>query len=215
VARKNQKIKKSVEKPIEPTPRESFEDLIRRISEGSETAVFDLLDRYSKNIMRVVRRRLPREIRTKVDSVDIVQSVWKSLLDKGVPLDRLATPEDFVAYLAGAARLKIFEAHRHYTCAASNIRREVQLPPQTAHQVGQPSSQEPDAGIDQKGNTPSAVVGARETWERAIDKAGALGRRAIQLKLQGLTLDEMAEQMGLSKRSVQRLLDSILQSLTT
>jgi len=36
----------------------------------------------------------------------------------------------------------------------------------------------------------------------------------VQLKLQGLTLDEIAEQLNLSKRTIQRTLDSVLQSLS-
>jgi len=38
--------------------------------------------------------------------------------------------------------------------------------------------------------------------------------QAVHLKLQGLTLDEIAERMALSKSTVRRILDSVLQSLT-
>jgi DNA-binding CsgD family transcriptional regulator len=42
-----------------------------------------------------------------------------------------------------------------------------------------------------------------------------MGRNVVQLKLEGHTLDEIADRVGASKRTVQRLLASVLQSLTT
>jgi RNA polymerase sigma-70 factor (ECF subfamily) len=198
--------------------RESFEDLVLRIADGSETAVWELLDRYSTNILRLVRRHLPAEIRPKVDSVDIVQSVWKSLLRKGIPVEQLRTAEDFVAYLAGTAKLKVFEAHRHYTrCQSANVRREVHLdfiPADEPQRKRFPLTFSHDPRADKRSSTPSAIVCARENWERAIDRAGERGQQVVQLKLQGHTLDEIAERLSLSKSTVRRVLDSLLQSLT-
>src|SRR5688572_16102048 len=166
-AEKSQKV----ETGSQLTARESFESLVERIAEGSEAAVWDLLERYSKNILRVVRRRLPSEIRTKIDSVDIVQSVWKSLLRKGAPLNQITTVEHFVAYLAGSARLKVFEAHRHYTrCEASNIRREVPISPQAGREVKRNADELTNRCVDRKAHTPSAFISARDNWEHAVGK---------------------------------------------
>jgi len=193
-----------------------FEEIVGRIAGGSDSAVWELLDRYSKNILRMVRRRLPSEIRHKVDSIDIVQSVWKSLLRKGSHLNHAGTAEDFVAYLAGMAKLKVFETHRHFTqCEAFNVRREVPLNPPTALGDGGCFDVDSDRRVDRKCDAPSAVVRARENWEQAVEKAGARGQQVVQLKLQGLTLDEIAVRLKLSKSTVRRILDSVLHSLTT
>jgi RNA polymerase sigma factor (sigma-70 family) len=197
------------DRPNDPQHR-SFEEIIRCIGGGSEAAVWELLDRYSKNILRVVRRHLPAEIRNKVDSVDIVQSVWKSFLLKDRDLEQAISAERFVAYLAGMARLKVLETHRHFTRReAFDIRREVPL----VRQLGGDPNKE-DCFIDRRCDAPSAVVRAQDNWERAMEKAGDRGQQVVQLKLQGLTLDEIAEQLQLSKSTVRRILDSMLQSLT-
>src|SRR5690348_8316026 len=99
--------------------RLGFEALVARIAAGSDEAVWDLIDRYGKNILRAVRGHLSPELRAKVDSVDICQSVWKSLLRKGEGFDHIRTAEEFVAYVAGMARKKALETNRafkHYQC---------------------------------------------------------------------------------------------------
>jgi RNA polymerase sigma factor (sigma-70 family) len=189
-----------------------FEALMRRVAGGSEAAVWELLDRYSKNILRTVRRHLPTEIRSKVDSVDIVQSVWKSLLKKGPRLDELATADQLFAYVASMARLKVYETHRHFTKQAkADVRREVR---QTGaiHAEG-PRPGETREPVDRRANTPSAIIQAQENWECAAKRLGTRVEQVVELRLQGATLDEIAEQMTLSKSTVRRLLTSMLNSL--
>lgn len=190
-----------------------FEALLEAMAQGSQTAVWELIDRYSTNILRVVRRRLPAEIQSKVDPADIVQSVWKSLLRKQDRLQPFATPEQFVAYLAGMARLKVLETHRHFTaCEAFDVHREEN----TELIAAAPGrDRTPSPLLDRRGSTPSSIVQTREKWEHALATAGDRGQQVVQLRLQGLTQDEIAEQLRLSKSTVRRILHSMLKSLET
>lgn len=197
----------------EPGRSSGFEVLIRRIGEGSDEAVWELLNRYSANILRVVRRHLPAELRPKVDSVDIVQSVWKSLLRKGEGFDHIASAEQFIGYIAGVARYKVFETHRHFTKYAQfDIRREgpLQLAGNRSDDAGDAI---PDC-IDPKSEDPADAMHARESWEVAMQKAGERGQHLVQLRLQGMTYAEIAEETGLSAITVRRTLASVLTSLT-
>ena len=190
-----------------------FEALMRRVAGGAETAVWELLERYSRNILRTVRRRLPAEIRSKVDSSDIVQSVWKSLLRKGQRLDAFATSDQLIAYIASMARLKVYETHRHFTRKERlDVRREVSGADPTARQRNQHREFPPDP-IDRRTDTPSAIVQAQESWENALRRNGARTEQIIQLKIQGATTEEIAERLGLCKRTVQRHLLTMLHSL--
>jgi RNA polymerase sigma factor (sigma-70 family) len=195
-----------------PLDRDSFEELVQRASLGSQEAVWTLLDRYSKNILRVVRRHLPAGIRSKVDSADIVQSVWKSLLRKGARLEAGATPEQLIAYLAGMARLKVYETHRHFTTLKGDLRREQAL----GHPATPEESNENYREVcDKRAQRPDVIVSARDNWERAIELSGDRGRQVVDLRLRGLTLTEIAEQLNISLSTVRRVLDSLLQSITT
>jgi RNA polymerase sigma factor (sigma-70 family) len=193
---------------------QNFEQLMGRLAEGSEEAGWELLDRYSTNILRAVRRHLPAKLRRTVDSTDIVQSVWKSLLRKGPALDSLGTPDQLVAYLAGMARLKVLEEQRAHS------RRQ---PPDPAVENGAASAAGgraahcPTVDVaqcqDLRRKTPSSIVQFRETWNLALEHIGARGERVIELRLQGRTLDEIAGELHLGKRTVQRILAAMLESL--
>lgn len=194
-----------------PLDRASFEELIQRASLGSQEAVWTLLDQYSKNILRVVRRHLPASLRSKVDSADIVQSIWKSLLRTGARLEPDATPEKLIAYMAGMARLKVYETHRHFTTLKGDQRREQVL----SHPTGSEETRKNQGEMcDERAQRPDVIVSARENWERAIEVSGDRGRQVVDLRLRGLTLPEIAEQLNISLSTVRRVLDSLLQSLT-
>jgi RNA polymerase sigma factor (sigma-70 family) len=189
--------------------RSTFKELVELAADGSDEAVWTLLDRYSKNILRVVRRHLPAEIRSKVDSTDIVQSVWKSLLRNEARFDSDCSPEQLIAYLAGMARLKVYETHRHFTTMKGDVHREQSL---SSH------AEDPARTVEVNDNRtprPDVIASARENWTRAIDITGERGRKIVDMRLRGLTLLEISTEMNVSLSTVRRVLDALLQSLST
>jgi RNA polymerase sigma factor (sigma-70 family) len=210
VVHKKSKVAKLVRNVARPHEKESFETLVALMGQGSETAAWELAERYHKSILRIVRRHLPGDIRTKIDSVDIVQSVWKSFLRKESPLDHMRSAEAFIAYLAGMARLKVLETRRHFTLGGFDISREehfsgVSAP--TGHLADDPLH-------DRKSCEASAIIAAHEKWEGAMALVGERGREVVRLRLKGLTLEEIATSLGLSVMTVRRTFDVLLQSLT-
>lgn len=194
-----------------PTPaddRSTFKDLVERAADGSEEAVWTLLERYSKNILRIVRRHLPAEIRSKVDSTDIVQSVWKSLLRNEAKFDSASSPEQLIAYLAGMARLKVYETHRHFTTLKGDVHREQSLGAHSEDSTG------PVEVRDNRTPRPDVIASARDNWTHAIDISGERGRRIVDMRLRGLTLSEISSEMNVSLSTVRRVLDALLQSLS-
>ncbi len=199
-------------RPHSLEPSESLEKLIAQIAGGSEEAVWELLHRYSKNILRVARRHLPSAIRSKFDSEDVVQSVWKSLIERPSCLADFRDTGRLVAYLEGMARLKATEKYRRFTkTQAHSVRRETPLRPPVKN-CG-PSCTDPTT--DHRARTPSSLASSREHWTLAYEKEGARGQEVIRLRLLGLTQDQVAEQLGISKSTVRRILHSMLQSLGT
>ena len=187
----------------------TFKELVELAADGSDEAVWALLDRYSKNILRVVRRHLPAEIRSKVDSTDIVQSVWKSLLRNEARFDSDCSPEQLIAYLAGMPRLKVYETHRHFTTMKGDVHREQSI---NSH------AEDPARTVEVNDNRtprPDVIASARDNWTRAIDITGERGRTIVDMRLRGLTLSEISTEMNVSLSTVRRVLDTLLQSLST
>ena len=67
---------------------DDFRRLMQRVRDGSEEAVWDLVSVYGEAIRRAVRRVLNRNLRSKFDSLDFVQLVWKSFFRKREKVDR-------------------------------------------------------------------------------------------------------------------------------
>ena len=53
-------------------------DFLKRIQAGDEGAARELLQRFEAEVRLVVRRQLPRLLRSRFDSLDFLQSVWGS-----------------------------------------------------------------------------------------------------------------------------------------
>src|SRR5262249_40948813 len=63
--------------PAQPSASE-LTDFLRRIQAGDDGAARELLSRYEAEVRLVVRRQLPRLLRSRFDSLDFLQSVWGS-----------------------------------------------------------------------------------------------------------------------------------------
>src|SRR5207245_7243754 len=89
-----------------------FAALMERIRQGSEGAAEELVARHGPDILRVVRRRLSRRIRSKFDSADFTQSVWRSFFANAARTEEIRHPDELAAYLAEMAKNKVIDAFR-------------------------------------------------------------------------------------------------------
>src|SRR5271168_3133034 len=114
----------------ERSPREDGElsDFLKRIQAGDEGAARELLQRFEAEVRLVVRRQLPRLLRSRFDSLDFLQSVWGSFFR------RIRTgPTEFedsrhlVAFLARAAKNKVIDEYRRAGSRKADMSREESL----------------------------------------------------------------------------------------
>src|SRR4051812_35813356 len=86
---------------------------LARIRAGDEDAARELLGRYEAKVRLVVRRQLPRLLRSRFDSQDFLQSVWGSFFRRmRAGQAELDAPEKLIAFLARAARNKVIDEYR-------------------------------------------------------------------------------------------------------
>ncbi|HZY85770.1 MAG TPA: helix-turn-helix domain-containing protein, partial [Gemmataceae bacterium] len=60
---------------------EPLHTLLERLCRGDDQAAEQVFRTYEPYLRKVVRRQLPTRLRSKFDSLDIVQSVWADVLD--------------------------------------------------------------------------------------------------------------------------------------
>src|SRR6516164_7819069 len=101
---------------------------LARIQAGDEDAARELLRRYEAEVRLVVRRQLPKLLRSRFDSLDFLQSVWGSFFRRvRGGTDELEDPRNLVAFLARAARNKVIDEYRRAASLKGDVRREEPL----------------------------------------------------------------------------------------
>ncbi|WP_165226621.1 RNA polymerase sigma factor [Aquisphaera insulae] len=173
--------------------------LLNRIRLGDEDAARELLARYESKVRMVVRRKLPRLLRLRFDSMDFLQSVWKSFFRRiRAGENDIVGEQNLIAFLAWAARNKVVDEYRHAATLKQDIRRE-----RNVDQVGldDPALVDPE--------TPSQTARAKETLEKLRDHLPVQRREVIELKAAGYTCAEIGKRLGMSERTVQRILEEL------
>jgi RNA polymerase sigma factor (sigma-70 family) len=180
--------------------RAELRAFLDRIRTGDEVAARELLARYEAQVRLVVRRQLPRLLRSRFDSLDFLQSVWASFFRR-----LRSGPEDFedprhlVAFLARAAKNKVIDQYRRAASQKLDMHREEPLWVEGA------PPREPIADED----SASEVAEANEAFGRLRDLLPEGRREIVALKAEGLSSREIGERLGLSERTVRRELETL------
>jgi RNA polymerase sigma factor (sigma-70 family) len=182
-----------------PERPSGIHELLERIKNGDEDAARELLARYESKVRLVVRRQLPRLLRSRFDSLDFLQSVWGSFFYKirTGPND-LDEEQNLLTFLAWAARNKVIDEYRRAATQRQDIKREEPL-----------ESQRDQEHCLATGDTPSQLAQAHETFDRLRGLLPEDQRVIVELKAAGHSCREIGDRLGLSERTVQRVLEAL------
>jgi RNA polymerase sigma factor (sigma-70 family) len=177
----------------------SIQALLDRIKNGDDEAARELLIRYEPKIRLVVRRQLPRLLRSRFDSLDFLQSVWGSFFHRirTGPND-LDEEQNLITFLAWAARNKVIDEYRRAGTLKLDMNREEPLEITRNKEVYLAA-----------GDTPSQLAQAHETYDRLRDLLPDDRQVILELKAAGYSCREIGDQLGLSERTVQRVLEDL------
>lgn len=174
-------------------PEKDFADLMRRVGDRSDEAARELVERFGPRILRMVRRRLPRALRTKYDSVDFVQAVWASFFV--LPPERLQfdSPDALGPYLGEMAAHKVIDAVRQRLEGAKYDAQREQI---VADGLNELAKSMP---------SPEAIAIAREEWQKVLRNEPSHNQRMLKALGEGKNAEEVAREHGFSRKTVQRL----------
>lgn len=171
-------------------PEEGLDALLAKLHQGDEAAAEQVFLAYEPYLRMVVRRQLTSGLRTKFDSIDIVQSVWVDLL-KGFREAgwRFGSADQLRAFLVKATRNRFIDRLRQHRLALEKER---------------PLADSAATASDQDG--PTSLARAQELWDRILEKCPPGHREIVNLKREGFSPSEIAERTGLHPGSVRRIL---------
>ena len=183
--------------------RESCADLAGLLidaKQGSAGAVWQIIEEYEPHIQRVVRRRLSQRLRSKYDTQDFVQMVWKSFFEEPERLHGFQNSRQLFGFLSKMAQNKVdAEFRRRTRTQAYNLDKEQPL-------------EESDVRSGRPQDSPSQIAIARERWDQLMEDLPHRHQQVVQLRLEGLTFDQIAERLSIDEKTARRVLNRLVDS---
>ncbi len=177
-----------------------LDTLLVKLANGEDSAAERVFRDYEPLLRSMVRRRLTPALRTKFDSMDVVQSVWADLLvayrSEGWQFE---DRDHLRAFLA-----KVTYNHFFLHCRRNRRALKAERPLSAVESPSEPVSSQP---------RPSQIVQAVELWETILDSSPPTHAEVFQLKRQGLPLAEIARRTEMHESSVRRIIYELAKRL--
>jgi RNA polymerase sigma-70 factor (ECF subfamily) len=198
---------------VNPDCEHKTQSLVTLAKEGDKLAIEQLCRIYGERVRRIIRLRIDRKLRSKIDSVDVVQDAL--ILAMGGLKDFTYKNEgDFLRWLSKIAENKLHDILDKFYTEKRDIRREIPFKKieNNTEEVFFINAEPLDT------TTPSVLLFKKEQLDRlenAIDDLKPDYREVIYLsRIERLSNAEIAEKLGKSKGAVAMLLSRALVALT-
>jgi RNA polymerase sigma-70 factor (ECF subfamily) len=180
--------------------QDPLDAILEQLCSGDDASAERVFVAYEPYLRMVVRRMLPDHMRSKFDSIDVVQSVWADVLvgfrDAGW---RFATAAHLKAFLVKATRNRFLDRVRQHGPA---VKRETSLREEDLETPGATHYTQPDD-----------LAQADELWERMLSLCPPAHQELLRLKRQGCSLADIAQRTGYHPSSVRRIFYDLAQRL--
>lgn len=172
-----------------------FCQLLENARSGSQTAISELVAKFTPTIFRAIRRAMVRSSRRSVDSEDIAQSVWRTFFSErqNLTIDTSAQLHALLKRIATYKTIDLGRRHivrQRYLGNLAQGRRTTDL---SAIPEGQNAS-------------PLKELIAKESLEQLIATVPPRFAEVIQKRAEGATLSEISVELGIPLRSLHRIL---------
>jgi RNA polymerase sigma factor (sigma-70 family) len=195
-------------------PIAEFQKLMGEVASGSEDAIWQLAQTYTPYIVRAVRLSLSPRLRSKLDSQDVAQTLWASLLLRRNELDRLKTPEELIAYLARATKNKVIDAARHFGRQKCDISLEQSLNQPVCGDADRPNQRITGPRLVSREATPSTAASLRERFNLVLLNATERDRKILQLRLKGLGFEAIGLELKIDEKTARRAIYALIEQLS-
>jgi RNA polymerase sigma factor (sigma-70 family) len=181
-----------------PDPWQRYIDGLRR---GAPDVVRAFWVEYGPALERLARSRLAPQVQRRLGPDDVVQSAVRTFLRRagGDSPFQLGDTEALWNLLCAITLTKVREKVRYHRRLRRGVGREVGLG------AGSGDSASPAAGVADRGPPPEEAIEFADQFDHLLNSLDPEERDVLRLKLDGLTNEQAAAQLGSSERTVRRL----------
>lgn len=179
-----------------------WERLIAGLRAGDRQASREFWEHYGPQLHRVAEHRLPPGLRARVGAEDVVQSVCRTFLRRAQGGEfQLDDSESLWRLLCAITLTKVNEQTRFHLRKKRGMDQEVRL-------AGSGPSA-PERHVADPGPTPEEAAEFTDFFQNLLNSLEEEERQVVELKLQDLTNDQVAEQLKCSERTVRRIMGRV------
>lgn len=188
--------------------------LVALAKQGDEFARDKLFRAYGERVRRIIRLQMGKELRSKLESMDLVQDAFISAL-RSLEDFTYKNEGDFLRWISKIAENRIRDNLDKLHADKRDIRKEIPLKDNVQ------SSQDTFVRefVPTDSTTPSMVISKREELDRlekAMDKLKPEYKEIITLtKIEALSYEEVGNRLSKSSDAVRMLLSRALAALTS
>jgi len=197
---------------LEPMENHKTQHLIALAKDGDKAALNQLCSVYSERVRRIIRFRLNKKIRPKLDSVDVVQDALVQALG-GLQDFTYRDEGDFLRWLSRIAENKLRDILVKFHANKRDINREISF-----KKEGDSTDRGfVDTVYPVHTTTPSVIMCRKEALDRlekALDELKPEYKEVIVLKkIEGCSHAEISERLGKNEGAVRMLLARAMAAL--
>ncbi len=183
---------------------ERWQHLIQGLRSGDRQVVAEFCELYGGMLQRLAEKHLPGAVRRRVGTEDVVQSACRTFLRRAKEGQfSIEDSEGLWRLLCAITLTKVREQARYHLRQKRGVNREVNLgPPPGDSSAGGFVPRDEQA-------TPAEAAEFADQFQQLIASLDEEERQVVNLKLEECTNEEVAARMGVSERTVRRLLKRV------
>jgi RNA polymerase sigma-70 factor (ECF subfamily) len=195
------------------TRDQKTQHLIVLAKDGNKSALNQLYKIYAERVRWMVRFRMSKELRSKLESMDLVQDTLISAFN-GLDNFTYKNEGDFVRWISKIAENELRRNFKKLHADKRDIHKEVQF---DNHRRTTTNSF-PGTPISINSTTPSIIMSRKEDLdklEKSLDQLKPEYKKVIVLaKIDGLSYEEIGKRLGKTADAIGMLLSRAMASLT-
>jgi RNA polymerase sigma factor (sigma-70 family) len=187
---------------------DSWQQQIRGFLNGDSSTAKEFWDQYGPLLERVAAKHMNERLKMRVGPEDVVQSACRTFFRRAKAGQlKLDDSESLWRLLCAITLTKVREQARFHSRGKRSVDREV-------HAANSDDSTAGQFHIAAAGPAPEAEVIFADQFAHILGTLDEEERAIVDLKLQELTHDEIADRLGMSERTVRRVFKTIQAKLT-